>query len=68
MRPRFLRNHDEVDLSQLSPEEMAECFEAFGPDEDLQLYGRGIRRRLAPMLAGDPARLRLACSLQFTLP
>jgi maltose alpha-D-glucosyltransferase / alpha-amylase len=64
----FLRNHDEVDLSRLSPEEMAECFAAFGPDPDMQLYGRGIRRRLAPMLDGDQARLRLAYSLQFTLP
>jgi maltose alpha-D-glucosyltransferase/alpha-amylase len=34
----------------------------------MQLYGRGIRRRLAPMLNGDQARLRLAYSLQFTLP
>ena len=64
----FLRNHDEVDLSRLSKEEMAECFAAFGPEPDMQLYGRGIRRRLAPMLAGDQARLRLAYSLQFTLP
>ncbi len=51
-----------------SMEEQAECFAAFGPDEDMQLYGRGIRRRLAPMLGGDQARLRLAYSLQFTLP
>jgi maltose alpha-D-glucosyltransferase/alpha-amylase len=64
----FLRNHDEVDLSRLSPEEMAECFAAFGPEPDMQLYGRGIRRRLAPMLQGDQARIRLAYSLQFTLP
>ena len=64
----FLRNHDEVDLSRLTPDEMAECFAAFGPDPDMQLYGRGIRRRLAPMLDGDQARLRLAYSLQFTLP
>lgn len=34
----------------------------------MQLYGRGIRRRLAPMLDNDQARLRLAYSLQFTLP
>src|ERR671932_1357653 len=64
----FLRNHDEVDLSRLSKEEMAECFAAFGPEEDMQLYGRGIRRRLAPMLDGDQRRLRLAYSLQFSLP
>jgi maltose alpha-D-glucosyltransferase/alpha-amylase len=47
---------------------MAECFAAFGPDKDMQLYGRGIRRRLAPMLDGDQQRLRLAYSLQFSLP
>jgi maltose alpha-D-glucosyltransferase/alpha-amylase len=64
----FLRNHDEVDLSRLSKDEMAECFAAFGPEKDMQLYGRGIRRRLAPMLDGDQTRLRLAYSLQFTLP
>ncbi|MCA1712742.1 MAG: alpha-amylase family protein, partial [Actinobacteria bacterium] len=64
----FLRNHDEVDLSRLTPEEQQECFAAFGPDPDMQLYGRGIRRRLAPMLDNDPAMLRLAYSLQFTLP
>ena len=64
----FLRNHDEVDLSRLTPKEQAECFAAFGPDPDMQLYDRGIRRRLAPMLDGDQARLRLAYSLQFTLP
>src|SRR5262249_28424241 len=32
------------------------------------LYDRGIRRRLAPMLAGDRRRLELAYSLLFTLP
>jgi maltose alpha-D-glucosyltransferase/alpha-amylase len=64
----FLRNHDEVDLSRLSKEEQAECFRAFGPKPEMQLYGRGIRRRLAPMLKNDQAMLRLAYSLQFTLP
>ena len=33
----------------------------------MQLYGRGIRRRLAPML-GDRRRLELAYSLLFSLP
>ena len=28
-------------------------FAAFGPEPDMQLYNRGIRRRLAPMLEGD---------------
>ena len=57
-----------MDLSRLSPKEMQECFAAFGPEPQMQLYDRGIRRRLAPMLEGDQGRLRLAYSLQFTLP
>jgi maltose alpha-D-glucosyltransferase/alpha-amylase len=34
----------------------------------MQLYGRGIRRRLAPMLDNDRRRLELAFSLLFSLP
>jgi maltose alpha-D-glucosyltransferase/alpha-amylase len=34
----------------------------------MQLYQRGIRRRLAPMLQGDRRRLELAYSLMMTLP
>lgn len=34
----------------------------------MQLYQRGIRRRLAPMFDGDQRRLELAYSLMFTLP
>jgi maltose alpha-D-glucosyltransferase/alpha-amylase len=64
----FLRNHDEVDLGRLSDEERAEVFAAFGPEESMQLYGRGIRRRLAPMLGGNRRRLELAYSLQLTMP
>jgi len=43
-------------------------FKEFGPDPQMQLYQRGIRRRLAPMLAGDRRRIELAYSLMFTLP
>src|SRR5215207_3174985 len=64
----FLRNHDEIDLGRLSDEERARCFEAFGPKPEMQLYGRGLRRRLAPMLQGDRRRLELMNSLLFTLP
>ena len=38
-------------------------FSEFGPDKHMQLYDRGIRRRLAPMLGGDQRRLELAYSL-----
>ncbi len=64
----FLRNHDEIDLGRLGEKERAEVFEAFGPSPKMQLYGRGIRRRLAPMLGGDRRRLEMAYALQFSLP
>ncbi|MBL7497090.1 alpha-amylase family protein [Frankia sp. CNm7] len=64
----FVRNHDELTLDKLSDDERAEVFAAFGPDPAMQLYGRGLRRRLPSMLGGDQARLRLAYSLLFTLP
>jgi maltose alpha-D-glucosyltransferase/alpha-amylase len=63
----FLRNHDEIDLSRLTAEQREDVFAQFGPDEDMRLYDRGIRRRLAPMLGNDRDRLELAYSLQFTL-
>jgi maltose alpha-D-glucosyltransferase / alpha-amylase len=64
----FLRNHDELDLGRLTKSQRDTVFKAFGPDKDMQLYDRGIRRRLAPMLGGDRRRLELAYSLMFTLP
>jgi maltose alpha-D-glucosyltransferase/alpha-amylase len=64
----FLRNHDELDLGRLTEEQRETVFAAFGPEQNMQLYHRGIRRRLAPMLDGDRRRLQLAYSLMFTLP
>jgi maltose alpha-D-glucosyltransferase / alpha-amylase len=64
----FLRSHDELDLGRLSPEQRREVFDAFAPDPGMQLYDRGIRRRLAPMLGNDRRRLELAFSLLFSLP
>jgi maltose alpha-D-glucosyltransferase/alpha-amylase len=64
----FLRNHDEIDLGRLTEEERQEVFREFAPDPDMQLYGRGIRRRLAPMLGGDRRRIELAYSLQLSMP
>jgi trehalose synthase len=64
----FVRNHDELILDQLSDHERQEVFEAFGPQEDMRLFDRGIRRRLPPMLDGDPQRIRMVYSLLFSLP
>lgn len=65
---QFLRNHDEVDLDRLTEEQIKIVFEEFGPKEHMQIYGRGIRRRLAPMLNNDRQRIELAHSLMFSLP
>ena len=64
----FVRNHDELTLDKLSDEEREEVFTAFGPQPEMQMYGRGLRRRLPPMLDGDPRRIRMAYSLLFSLP
>ena len=63
----FLRNHDELDLGRLSAADRERVMSRFGPDRSMQLYGRGIRRRLAPML-GDRRQLELAYSLLLALP
>jgi maltose alpha-D-glucosyltransferase/alpha-amylase len=64
----FLRSHDELDLGRLTTRQRERTFAAFAPEPSMQLYGRGIRRRLAPMLGNDRRRLELAFSLNFTLP
>jgi maltose alpha-D-glucosyltransferase/alpha-amylase len=63
----FLRNHDELDLGHLDDDVRQAVFREFGPEPSMQLYDRGIRRRLAPML-GDRRRIELAYSLLFSLP
>ncbi|MDB5296627.1 MAG: trehalose synthase [Phycisphaerales bacterium] len=64
----FLRSHDEQDLGRLTDAQRRRVFDAFAPSPDMQLYQRGIRRRLAPMLDNDRRRIELAYSLLFTLP
>ena len=65
---QFLRSHDECDLGRLTDEQRQKVFEACGPEKSMQLYDRGIRRRMAPMLKGDRRRIELAMSLVFSLP
>lgn len=64
----FVRNQDELNLSHLSEDERAEVFAAFARSQDEQVFGRGIRRRLAPMLEGNRRRIELAYSVMFSLP
>jgi maltose alpha-D-glucosyltransferase / alpha-amylase len=65
---QFLRSHDECDLGRLTNGQREKVFAAMAPQEGMQLYGRGIRRRLAPMLGNDRRRLEVAFSLLFALP
>ncbi|MEL4319678.1 alpha-amylase family protein [Leifsonia sp. YIM 134122] len=64
----FVRNHDELTLDKLSDAEREEVFDAFAPEDWMRVYGRGIARRLPPMLGGDPRRVKLVYSLLFSLP
>lgn len=65
---QFARNHDEWTLDKLTDAERQEVFSAFGPDEDMQIFGRGLRRRIPTMLEGDARRIRMVYSLVFSLP
>lgn len=64
----FIRNHDELDLERLTDEEREDVFKAFAPEENMRIFGRGIRRRLPPMLKNNRHKIKLAYSLLFTLP
>ncbi|HEY9295668.1 MAG TPA: alpha-amylase family protein, partial [Phormidium sp.] len=64
----FVRHHDELTLDRISKSEQQEIFAAFAPEENMQLYGHGIRRRLPPMMGGNRHLIELVYSLLFTLP
>jgi maltose alpha-D-glucosyltransferase/alpha-amylase len=64
----FLRNNDELDLGRLTDAQRGRVLGAFGPKKAMQAYGRGLRRRLAPMVGGDRRRQELAYSLVLSLP
>lgn len=64
----FLRNHDELTLDLLPQAEREEVLDAFAPDEEMRIFGRGLRRRLPGMFEGDPRRLKMVYSLLFALP
>lgn len=63
----FLRNHDELTLEMVTPEERQWMWEQYAPEPRMRL-NLGIRRRLAPLLDHDRRKMELANSLLFTLP
>ncbi|MBI3761327.1 MAG: maltose alpha-D-glucosyltransferase [Chloroflexi bacterium] len=63
----FLRNHDELTLEMVTPEERDFMWQTYAPEPRMRL-NLGIRRRLAPLLDGDRRKIELLNSLLFTLP
>ena len=66
-RIAWLRNNDELDLEQLEPDEREAVMQRFAPEPGMRIYGRGIRRRLAPMLEGDVAWQAMAWAALLSL-
>ena len=63
----FLRNHDELTLEMVTDRERDYMYEIFATDPRMRL-NVGIRRRLAPLMDNDRAKIELMSFLLFTLP
>jgi len=62
----FLRNHDELTLEMVTTDEREFMWNFYAPDVAMR-KNLGIRRRLAPLLDNDRARIQVAHSLLLTL-
>lgn len=63
----FLRNHDELTLEMVTPEERQWMWSQYAPEPRMKI-NCGIRRRLAPLMDNDRRRIELAYSMLLTLP
>ncbi|WP_026531249.1 maltose alpha-D-glucosyltransferase [Haematomicrobium sanguinis] len=63
----FLRNHDELTLEMVTPEEREAMLGWYAPDSRMRA-NVGIRRRLAPLLDNSRAELELINALLLSLP
>ncbi len=63
----FLRNHDELTLEMVSDEERDYMYRIYAKDPKARI-NLGIRRRLAPLLDNDRAKIELMHILLFSLP
>lgn len=61
----FLRCHDELTLEMVTSEERAFMWNYYAPEPRMRL-NLGIRRRLAPLLGNDHARIQVANSILLT--
>jgi maltose alpha-D-glucosyltransferase / alpha-amylase len=63
----FLRNHDELTLEMVTDRERDYMYQAYATDPQMRV-NVGIRRRLAPMMENDRARMELLNSLLMSMP
>jgi len=63
----FLRNHDELTVEMVTAEERQFLWDFFAPEARMRL-NLGIRRRLAPLLGGDPKKIELLYAILFSIP
>lgn len=63
----FLRNHDELTLEMVTPEDRELMWKLYAPHPRMPL-NLGIRRRLAPLLNNDRRKIELANAILFSLP
>ncbi len=63
----FLRNHDELTLEMVTSKERDYLYRMYASDTRARI-NLGIRRRLAPLLENDRARIELLNSLLLSMP
>src|SRR5574340_1430711 len=63
----FLRNHDELTLEMVTSRERDYMYTMYAADKRARV-NFGIRRRLAPLLENDAARIKLMNSLLLSMP
>ena len=63
----FLRNHDELTLEMVTDRERDYMYQTYAADPRMRV-NVGIRRRLAPLMDNDMARIQLMKSLLLSMP
>ncbi|MBK8765611.1 MAG: maltose alpha-D-glucosyltransferase, partial [Burkholderiaceae bacterium] len=63
----FLRNHDELTLEMVTSKERDYMYRMYAADARARI-NQGIRRRLAPLLENDRARIELMNGLLLSMP
>lgn len=63
----FLRNHDELTLEMVTPDEREWMWGEYAPEPRMR-SNLGIRRRLAPLMDGDLDRIKVLHAMLLSLP